>query len=97
MNGDGKPDIIALVPDSNKKIRQRPRPYVAATPAQMVVMLGLGNGIIGAPVSTSATFGPSDVVIAADINHDGKIDMYDTAEIIKLNNLVKPEPKESGE
>jgi hypothetical protein len=38
------------------------------------VLLGQGSGVFGAPVSYTAGSGPVDV-LAADFNHDGKIDL----------------------
>jgi hypothetical protein len=63
FDGDGNKDVAVMVSTD----------YGATF--SMSMMPGNGGGTFGAPVLTPSSFGYSDLLYAADLNHDGKDDL----------------------
>jgi hypothetical protein len=62
FNGDGKPDVLVLNPS-----------FGGTAPNQLMVLPGDGTGSLGTAITTNTSITPT-VVLAADLNKDGKLD-----------------------
>lgn len=64
FNGDNLPDVATLIQSSG-----------SPTDVYLAVLLNNGFGGLDAPVLTSVSFAPTDFIIVADVNNDGKADV----------------------
>ncbi|MCU1305585.1 MAG: alkaline phosphatase, partial [Acidobacteriaceae bacterium] len=61
FNNDGKLDLAILSNTQNSKL--------------FYLYLGNGDGTLGTPVAHALSFVPYSAIVAADVNHDGKMDL----------------------
>jgi uncharacterized protein (TIGR03437 family) len=74
VNGDGKPDLI---------VAQRTTGEVGAfLPANTAILLGNGDGTFKQP---SFFVGPGEIVVVADLNQDGKLDLISNYSVMLGN------------